>query len=105
MGRNTAEAFDHNDPRAKMQREGLYDPFFEHDSCGVGFVVNVDGRRTHQVVVNGITVLKNLAAPRGGRRGFPHRGTGLGSWCICPTGFLCARPGVSASSFPREVKV
>ncbi len=43
-------------PRA----EGLYDPSCEHDSCGVGFVVNVDGRRSHDVVSKGIEVLNNL---------------------------------------------
>jgi glutamate synthase domain-containing protein 1 len=48
------------DPRIRMQKEGLYDPSFEHASCGVGFVVNVDGRRTHQIVSHGITILKNL---------------------------------------------
>ncbi|HEX9367944.1 MAG TPA: hypothetical protein VF921_15040, partial [Vicinamibacterales bacterium] len=42
------------------QRTGLYDPSFEHDSCGVGFVVDVAGRRSHTVISRGLQVLINL---------------------------------------------
>jgi hypothetical protein len=31
-------------------KQGLYDPQFEHDSCGVGFVVNIKGRKSHQII-------------------------------------------------------
>ena len=48
------------DTRQQMAEEGLYQPFFEHDSCGVGFVANVQGTFTHEIVRQGITVLKNL---------------------------------------------
>jgi len=40
--------------------QGLYDPQFEHDSCGVGFVVNVKGRKSHAIVRDAVTVLVNL---------------------------------------------
>ena len=39
---------------------GLYSPAFEHDACGVGFLVNIRGERTHAIVERGIEVLKNL---------------------------------------------
>ncbi len=42
------------------QKQGLYDPQFEHDSCGVGFVVNIKGKRSHQIVKDALTVLNNL---------------------------------------------
>jgi glutamate synthase (ferredoxin) len=42
------------------QPQGLYDPRFEHDSCGVGFVVNLKGRRSHAVIEQGLQVLINL---------------------------------------------
>ena len=42
------------------QAEGLYDPRYEHDACGVGFVVNMKGRRSHAVVARGLQVLINL---------------------------------------------
>ena len=40
--------------------QGLYDPRFEHDACGVGFVVNVKGRRSNEIVRQGLTLLLNL---------------------------------------------
>ena len=40
--------------------QGLYDPQHEHDACGVGFVVDVKGRRSHTVIEQGLRVLINL---------------------------------------------
>jgi glutamate synthase (NADPH) large chain len=42
------------------QRQGLYDPWHEHDACGVGFVADVKGRRSHEIVKNALEVLRNL---------------------------------------------
>ena len=42
-------------------KAGLYDPSYEHDACGVGFVARVDGRRTREIVEQGLEVLLNLA--------------------------------------------
>jgi len=42
------------------QRQGLYDPANEHDSCGVGFVANLKGRKSHAVVADGLQILVNL---------------------------------------------
>ncbi len=41
-------------------RQGLYDPQFEHDACGVGFVVNIKGRKSHEIVRQALTILINL---------------------------------------------
>ncbi|MBW7893914.1 MAG: glutamate synthase large subunit [Opitutaceae bacterium] len=41
-------------------KQGLYDPFYEHDACGVGFVVDMHGRKTHRIVQDGLQVLRNL---------------------------------------------
>jgi glutamate synthase domain-containing protein 1 len=41
-------------------KQGLYDPRYEHDSCGVGFVVDIKGRKSHRIVTQALTVLKNL---------------------------------------------
>ena len=38
-------------------KQGLYDPRFEHDACGVGFVVNMKGKKSHEVVQQGIQIL------------------------------------------------
>jgi len=45
----------------KMKAQGLYDPRYEHDSCGAGFVVNIKGQASHQIIQNGLEVLLNLA--------------------------------------------
>src|SRR5437660_1274432 len=41
-------------------KQGLYDPQFEHDSCGVGFVVNMKGRKSHAIIEQGLKILVNL---------------------------------------------
>ncbi|MGH7885707.1 MAG: glutamate synthase large subunit [Thermodesulfobacteriota bacterium] len=41
-------------------KQGLYDPSFEHDSCGIGFVVNVKGVRSNLIVRQAVTILRNL---------------------------------------------
>jgi glutamate synthase (NADPH) large chain len=47
-------------PPAPPIAQGLYDPRFEHDSCGVGFVVDLMGRRSHELVRDGLAALVNL---------------------------------------------
>ena len=42
------------------EKQGLYDPRHEHDACGMGFVVNLDGHKTHEIVQKGIQILINL---------------------------------------------
>ena len=46
--------------RSAPGAEGLYHPSHEHDSCGVGFVVNIKGRRSHKLVQQAIEVAINL---------------------------------------------
>ncbi len=41
-------------------KQGLYDPQFEHDSCGVGFVVNIKGRKSHSIIQQSLRILMNL---------------------------------------------
>ena len=42
------------------EKQGLYDPQFEHDACGVGFVVNMKGAKSHDIVQQALTILVNL---------------------------------------------
>ncbi|MCX7725912.1 MAG: glutamate synthase large subunit, partial [Chitinispirillaceae bacterium] len=60
-----------------MEKRFLYDPANEHDSCGVGFIINVNGVKTHQIVSDGITILKNLEH-RGAVGGDLKTGDGAG---------------------------
>lgn len=40
--------------------QGLYEPSQEHDACGVGFVVDMKGRKSRKIVENALTILQNL---------------------------------------------
>src|ERR1700720_3874652 len=42
------------------ERQGLYDPRNEHDSCGIGFVANIKGRKSHDIITRGLQILVNL---------------------------------------------
>src|SRR5665213_3590680 len=58
-------------------RQGLYDPRYEHDACGVGFVANIKNRKSHQILADGIRILHNLAH-RGAVSADPLAGDGAG---------------------------
>ncbi len=45
---------------SRPAKQGLYDPAFEHDACGVGFVVDIKGRKSHKILQQGLQVLTNL---------------------------------------------
>ncbi|HVH05230.1 MAG TPA: glutamate synthase subunit alpha, partial [Myxococcota bacterium] len=66
--------------------KGLYDPAFEHDACGVGFVANIRGERSHDVVHKGIRVLENLEH-RGACGCDPETGDGAGILIQQPDAF------------------
>ena len=51
---------DRSPPLGPPARQGLYDPRFEHDACGVGFVANIKGHKSHRILEQAIQVLKNL---------------------------------------------
>jgi glutamate synthase domain-containing protein 2/glutamate synthase domain-containing protein 1/glutamate synthase domain-containing protein 3 len=63
--------------RAVLRRQGLYDEAFEHDACGVGFVANIRGERSHELIHKGIRVLENLEH-RGACGCDPETGDGAG---------------------------
>ena len=57
--------------------QGLYDPAYEHDACGVGFVVDIKGRKSHRIVESALTILKNLLH-RGACGAEENTGDGVG---------------------------
>src|SRR3954454_17376820 len=59
------------------ERQGLYDPANEHDACGVGMVADLAGRKSHDIVVKALTVLRNLDH-RGAKGAEPDDGDGAG---------------------------
>ncbi|HEY3916448.1 MAG TPA: glutamate synthase large subunit [Stellaceae bacterium] len=58
-------------------RQGLYDPRYEHDACGVGFIANIKNRKSHAILAHGIEILHNLAH-RGAVSADPLAGDGAG---------------------------
>ncbi len=68
-------------------RSGLYDPEFEHDACGFGFVANIQGKPSHQIVRQGIQILVNLVH-RGAVGSDPLTGDGAGLLLQIPHPFF-----------------
>src|SRR5256714_4964506 len=64
------------------QKQGLYDPRNEHDACGVGFVVNIKGRKSNDLIRRGLQILLNLDH-RGAVGADPLVGDGAG--CLIQT--------------------
>ena len=58
-------------------KQGLYDPKFEHDACGVGFIANIKGVQSHKIIQDGLKILSNLTH-RGAVGADPYAGDGAG---------------------------
>jgi glutamate synthase (NADPH/NADH) large chain len=85
------------------QRQGLYDPANEHDACGVGLVADLNGRVSHDIIEQALTVLRNLDH-RGAKGAEPTDGDGAGISTQLPdaffravTGFALPEPGAYAA--------
>jgi glutamate synthase (NADPH/NADH) large chain len=75
--------------------QGLYNPRNEHDACGIGFVVNIQGVQSHDIIVKGLQILINLAH-RGACGCDPETGDGAGILIQIPHKFFareCAELG------------
>ena len=59
------------------QQQGLYRPEFEHDNCGIGAVVNIKGKKTHDTVANALKIVENLEH-RAGKDAEGKTGDGVG---------------------------
>src|SRR5262245_42025971 len=90
-----------NDPLAGAARrglppaQGLYDPSNEHDACGIGFVANIGGQKSHDIILKGIQVLINLTH-RGACGCDPETGDGAGVLIQIPHQFFareCSKLG------------
>ncbi len=61
----------------KRESVGLYDPAFEHDNCGIGAIVNIKGKKTHDTVKNALEIVAHLEH-RAGKDGEGKTGDGVG---------------------------
>ncbi len=81
----------------KTSRRGLYDPRFEHDACGIGFVARLSGEPSHEIVRMALTAVGNMAH-RGGVAADGKSGDGAGVLTQIPRGFFArelARLGIT----------
>ena len=77
--------------------QGLYDPRYEHDSCGVGFVADLKNRKSHDILLKGLQILVNLDH-RGATGADPKLGDGCGTLVQIPHRFFseeCAKLGMT----------
>lgn len=74
-------------------RQGLYDPQFEHDACGVAFVATMTGVASHKIVEQGLEALRNLDH-RGATGADPAAGDGAGILVQVPDAFLRRTTGI-----------
>ena len=106
-------------PKAKndVVGGGLYDPSFEHDACGIGFVANIKGYKSHQHISDALTILENMEH-RGACGCESNTGDGAGIMIQMPHEFFfdeCvklgvhlpafAKYGVGVVFFPKEIKL
>ena len=100
-----------------MATSGLYDPSFEHDSCGIGFVANIKSNKSHQIVSDALTILENMEH-RGACGCEYNSGDGAGILIQTPHEFFfdeCIRQGIhlpvygkygiGVLFFPKEIRL
>ena len=96
------------------RQAGLYRPEFEHDNCGIGAVVNIKGRKSHETVANALKIVENLEH-RAGKDAEGKTGDGVGillqvshkffSKVCTPLGFSLPKErdyGVGMFFFPQD---
>jgi glutamate synthase domain-containing protein 2/glutamate synthase domain-containing protein 1/glutamate synthase domain-containing protein 3 len=84
----------------RLSTDGLYHPSFEHEACGVGLVANVKGRKSHNVIAQGLEVLINLGH-RGAAGADPETGDGAGIIIQMPQEFISQKFGALGVSVPE----
>ena len=78
-------------------KQGLYDPSFERDACGIGFVANIKGNKNHQSVSDALTILENMEH-RGACGAEANTGDGAGIMVQIPHELLyddCLKKGIT----------
>jgi glutamate synthase (ferredoxin) len=81
-------------------KQGLYDPAFEHDACGMGFVVNINGEKSYDIVDDALTVLENMS--HRGASGSDESGDGAGITVQIPHDFFKRECEVLDFELPEE---
>ncbi|SET98869.1 glutamate synthase large subunit [Paenibacillus sp. NFR01] len=82
-------------------KQGLYDPQFEKDACGMGFVAHIKGKPSHEIVSNALTMLFNMEH-RGGQGSEPNSGDGAGIMLQIPHRFFAAEASKLGFELPEQ---
>ena len=80
----------YNEPfglNASLCKQGLYDPAYEHDACGVGLLLHIKGKKSHQIIEDGLKVLENMVH-RGAEGAEKATGDGAGIMIQIPHEFI-----------------
>ncbi len=85
----------------KPERQGLFDPAFEHDACGVGFIADMKGRKSHKIVADALQILENLEH-RGAVGADPLSGDGAGILIQIPDAFLREETAKLGINLPEQ---
>src|SRR6476619_2227576 len=80
--------------------QGLYDPALDKDSCGVGFIADIKGRKSHQIVEDGLRILCNLEH-RGAVGADPRMGDGAGILVQIPHKFFARKAKDVGITLPK----
>jgi len=86
-----------------VNNQGLYHPSYEHDACGIGFVTNIKGNKSHQIISDALTILENMEH-RGACGCESNTGDGAGIMIQTPHEFFfdeCIRLGIHLPSFGK----
>lgn len=89
--------------RAQFQAQGLYDSSYEKDACGMGFVVNIKGKKSHKIIDDGLEILERLKH-RGGAGADENTGDGAGILVQIPHAFFQRECDVLGIKFPATGK-
>ncbi|MFW5980543.1 MAG: glutamate synthase large subunit [Halanaerobiaceae bacterium] len=81
-------------------KQGLYDPEFEHDACGMGFVSHIQGKKSHKIVEQALEILVNLSH-RGATGSEENTGDGAGILMQIPDAFLRKKVEAEGFSLPE----
>lgn len=89
--------------RAQFQAQGLYDSSYEKDACGMGFVVNIKGKKSHKIIDDGLEILERLKH-RGGAGADENTGDGAGILVQIPHAFFQRECDVLGIKLPATGK-
>ena len=83
------------------EAQGLYNPAMEHDACGIGFIADIKGKKSHAILEDALTILKRLDH-RGARGADEDTGDGAGIMAQIPHEYFSRECQVLGFDLPEE---